>query len=112
PSLAYFEDTDRFYLLGFRTFFGGGDPAINFDTLDGGTFLKSATITIQGFTSSGLAALPNPLSVPEPTARLLGGAALLALFGLRRRQSAPASCHTRAARHSGGRRWGTEKGRG
>jgi len=111
PSLAYFEDTDRFYLLGFRTFVGGGDPAINFDTLDGGTFFKSATITIQGFTSSGLAALPNPLPVPEPSVGLLGGAALLALSGLRRRP-APASCHTRAARHSGGRRWGTEKGRG
>ncbi|MFP6564575.1 MAG: hypothetical protein VCC68_08860, partial [Myxococcota bacterium] len=120
PSLAYFEDTDRFYLLGSRPF-GYEDPEdppnwlyedkIQFDTLDGETFQKSATIMIQGFTGSGLAALPNPLPVPEPSVGLLGGAALLALSGLRRRP-APASCHTRAARHSGGRRWGTEKGRG
>ncbi|MED5260810.1 MAG: hypothetical protein VX574_00210 [Myxococcota bacterium] len=99
PSLAYSATSDRLHHLGWRDH-GEAGTRLYFDSFDAAsvaaaaaasvptTFDRAPTLTVEGFSAGGLAAIPIPFPVPEPLGGPLVALVALAMLG-RRRSLAP-----------------------
>ena len=95
PSLAYSQTSDRLHHVGWRDF-GEAGTRLYFDSFDAASvaaaasasvptlFDRAPTLTIEGFSAGGLAAIPSPFPVPEPPGGPLVALLALAMLGRRR----------------------------